>query len=79
MYISSNNGASWTAVNNGLQYFDIYALNVNGSNLYAGTSTYLYVSNDNGNSWNRVLNGLTSGSYSSIVSNGTNIFVAKTI
>jgi hypothetical protein len=36
--LSTNNGASWTAVNNGLTNRYVYALAVSGTNLFAGTA-----------------------------------------
>src|SRR3972149_6708789 len=37
VYLSTNNGASWTPVNSGLTTLYIYTLAVSGANLYAGT------------------------------------------
>jgi hypothetical protein len=37
VFLSTNNGVSWTAVNNGLTNSIVYALTVSGTNLFAGT------------------------------------------
>ncbi|HEX9970570.1 MAG TPA: hypothetical protein VGD14_00730, partial [bacterium] len=37
VYLSTNNGEDWTAVNTGLTNKHIFALAVNGTNLFAGT------------------------------------------
>ena len=37
VFLSTNNGTSWTAVNTGLTDTDVYALAVSGTNLFAGT------------------------------------------
>jgi hypothetical protein len=37
VFLSSDNGTSWTAVNTGLTYTDVLTLTVSGSNLFAGT------------------------------------------
>ena len=61
MYLSTNNGTSWTAVNNGLPLiYDgyIYAIVINGNNIYAGISGGVYLSTNNGNSWTAMNNGL---------------------
>jgi hypothetical protein len=38
VYLSTNNGTSWTAFNNGLINPDVNALVVSGSNIFAGSS-----------------------------------------
>ena len=37
VFLSTNNGTSWTAVNSGLTNTDVHALAVSGTNLFAGT------------------------------------------
>ena len=59
VFLSTNNGASWTAIDSGLQFGDIhnpnypavYALAVSGTNLFAGTSGGIFISTNNGTSW----------------------------
>ncbi|MBK7868352.1 MAG: hypothetical protein IPJ75_15960 [Ignavibacteriales bacterium] len=51
MYISTNNGTSWNAVNNGLTNSNVSALDVSGTNLFAGTNGGgVYLSTNNGTS-----------------------------
>jgi len=52
VYLSTDTGASWTAVNTGLlPYRYINTLAVDGANLYAGTTGGIFVSTNNGTSW----------------------------
>src|ERR1039457_1446008 len=53
IYLSSNNGTSWTAVNNGLPAScNITALAVSGTNVFAGADDFgIYLSTNNGTSW----------------------------
>ena len=39
VFLSTNNGIDWTAVNSGLTDLDVHALAISGNNLIAGTST----------------------------------------
>ena len=55
VYLSTNNGESWTTVNNGFSNLIVHALAINGNNIYAGThGSGMYLSSDNGNSWNNI-------------------------
>jgi hypothetical protein len=58
VYISTNNGQSWSSANSGLTSNIVITLTVNGTNIYAGTTAGLFKSTDNGNSWNTVNSGL---------------------
>ncbi|MRR59338.1 MAG: hypothetical protein EG824_14175, partial [Deltaproteobacteria bacterium] len=66
VFLSTDNGTSWTAVSEGLprapwdstQYAPIYCLGMCGENLFAGTDLGVYVSANNGNSWTAVNAGL---------------------
>ena len=60
VFLSSNNGASWSAVNNGLTNLHMYSFAVSGTNIFAGTSGGgIFLSTNNGTSWTAVNNGLT--------------------
>jgi len=64
VFLSTNNGTNWTAVNNGLTRYDIYSLSVSpdGSKLFAGTGGVgMFLSTNNGTSWTSVSDGLTNG------------------
>ncbi len=54
-YVTSNNGTSWSQVNNGLTDLIVNTMVADGSNLYAGTFDQgLFVSSNNGSSWTSV-------------------------
>ncbi|MDP4117261.1 MAG: T9SS type A sorting domain-containing protein [Bacteroidota bacterium] len=72
VYISTNNGTSWKAVNTGLTNKDIHTLTASGTNIFAGTNNGVYLSTNNGTSWSQI--GLTNKSVQSLAISGTNIF-----
>jgi hypothetical protein len=75
VFLSTDNGTSWTAVNAGLTYATVYALVVSGTNLFAGTAYGgVYLSTDNGTSWTAVNSGLTSSLVYALAVSGANIF-----
>ena len=52
VYISTNNGTSWTQRNTGLNYQYINSLAANGTNLYAGAGNGgLFLSTNSGMNW----------------------------
>ncbi len=77
VYVTSNNGASWTAASNGLTNTDIEALASIGSNLFAGTGNGIFKSVDNGANWTAMSTGLNTANGTSVYSlfaSGTNLF-----
>jgi hypothetical protein len=74
VFLSTNNGASWTAVNNGLTSQYVESLTVSGSNLFAGTYGGVFLSTNNGASWTAVNTGLTNLTVRSLTVSGTNLF-----
>jgi photosystem II stability/assembly factor-like uncharacterized protein len=59
VFLSSNNGTSWTAVNTGLTNTNIRALVVSGTNLFAGTfGDGVFRTTNNGTNWTEVNTGL---------------------
>ncbi|MBI4649124.1 MAG: T9SS type A sorting domain-containing protein [Bacteroidia bacterium] len=59
VFLSSDNGASWTAVNNGLSaYTAVFSFAVSGSNIFAGTPDGVFLSANNGVNWEAVNTGL---------------------
>ena len=52
VYTSTNSGATWTQVNNGLSDINAGAFQVLGASLFAGTTTGVYVTANNGARWN---------------------------
>ena len=64
IFLSTNNGTSWTEVNTGLTNTDIRSLatspnGAGGTNLFAGTAGGIFLSTNNGTSWTEVNSGLT--------------------
>ncbi len=77
VYVSSNNGTSWSAVNSGLTNTDIETLASIGSNLFAGTGNGIFKSVDNGTSWTSISTGLNTSNGTSVYSlfaSGNNLF-----
>ena len=80
VYMSYDNGNSWSAVNNGLPFdsifsaYNIIGLGVSGNNIFAISEKFgMYISSDNGSSWLEANNGLQ-GSGSAFAASGNNIF-----
>jgi PKD repeat protein/photosystem II stability/assembly factor-like uncharacterized protein len=76
VFLSTNDGANWTAVNTGLNNNNlIEALAVSGANLFAGTrGGGVFLSKNNGTSWAAVNTGLTSTDIWALAVSGTNLF-----
>jgi len=58
VYISTNKGSSWTAINTGMPTTQIYVLAKSGSNIFVGTEDGIYLSTNNGDNWTAMNNGL---------------------
>src|SRR5438477_11414174 len=58
VYKSTNDGTSWTQINNGLANLNVRGLAVNGNVVYAGTENGAFVSTDTGATWVSISNGL---------------------
>ena len=75
VFLSTNNGTSWTAVNAGLSSWYIEALIFSGTDLFAGTGgSGIFHSTNNGTSWTAVNIGLTNTTVWSFAVSGTNLF-----
>ncbi len=76
VFLSTNDGASWTAVNTGLTNTNVLALAVSGTNLFAGTQGpgRIFLSTNNGTSWTAVNTGLTNTNVLALAVSGTNLF-----
>lgn len=72
--LSTNNGADWTAVNNGLADTSVFSITVSGNNLIAGTASGIFRSTDEGSNWTTENNALTGVSVISLAVKGTEIF-----
>jgi hypothetical protein len=83
VFLSTNNGNSWSAINTGLPPNTfVSSIGINGSNIFAGTSAsgngLLYLSTNNGGSWTIVNTGLADSDVHSFAFIGANIFVGRT-
>ena len=59
VYLSTDNGTTWSPVNSGLTNTEVRALAVKGTDIYAGTyGKGMFVSANNGTSWTAVKTGL---------------------
>jgi photosystem II stability/assembly factor-like uncharacterized protein len=68
IYISSDNGANWTAISSWIYPQNIcHSLFVDGNNLYVGTDAGIYVTSNNGASWTTINTGLAPTDIRSIV------------
>ena len=75
VYLSSNNGTSWTAVSNGLTNTYVDAFAVNESNFFAGTAGGgVFLTINNGTNWTAANTDLTNPSVLALVVSGTNLF-----
>jgi photosystem II stability/assembly factor-like uncharacterized protein len=75
VFLSTDNGTSWTPVNNGLWATSVLSIAVSGTNLFVGTDgAGVFRSTDNGNSWTPANTGLTNGIVSKLLVIGTNLF-----
>ena len=90
VYLSTDNGTSWTAASNGLPkgqagyYPSVNALAPSGVNLFAGTEPKMYgegsgvfLSTDSGTSWSEVDTGLTEKDVFALAVSGNNLFAAN--
>ncbi|MDP2886983.1 MAG: T9SS type A sorting domain-containing protein [Ignavibacteria bacterium] len=78
VFLSTNNGTSWSSVNTGLTNTRVHALALSGTNVFAGASGGVFLSTNNGTSWTAVNTGLTNTNVWSIAvspaSGVTNLF-----
>ena len=79
VFLSTNNGASWTPVNIGISgdALDVQSISISGTNIFAGTNGGVLLSTNNGSSWTAVNKGFISDVFEvfSIAFSGNNIFV----
>jgi hypothetical protein len=77
VYLSTNNGNNWTAVNNGLTDTYISSLGITGNNIFAGTFSGIFLSTNNGGLWTPINTGLPPN-YTTLAFafNDTNVFAA---
>jgi len=71
---STNNGTTWTFVNNGLAFGTVNSIAIFGSNIYAVKTDGVYVSSNNGANWNIINTGLTPSTITSVYQFGNLLF-----
>lgn len=77
IFRSADNGATWTAVDNGIiAYAPVYSIITRGADLIAGTSSGVFISTDNGNTWIKKSNGLQSGAVRTVAAKGDTLVAA---
>jgi hypothetical protein len=75
VFLSTNNGTSWSAVNTGLTNIGVITLAVSGTNLFAGTSSGgVFLSTNNRTNWTTESISLTSNDVRALAVFGTNLF-----
>ena len=69
IYLSTDNGESWTTIDTGLPRTSVNALAVSadGANLFAGTDSGVYLSTNNGTSWVVLGNGLRNATVNALI------------
>jgi hypothetical protein len=74
VFLSTNNGTSWTSASTGLTNTLIQALVVLDTNLFAGNRDGVFLSNNNGTSWTWLSLGWTHTSVRAFAISGTSLF-----
>ncbi len=74
VFLSSDSGTTWTAVNNGLTDTTVTSLVISGASIFAGTGRGIFLSTNNGTTWTDVNNGLSNTNVTSLAALGINIF-----
>ncbi|MDD5676054.1 MAG: hypothetical protein PHC61_17920, partial [Chitinivibrionales bacterium] len=75
MFVSTNKGTSWSAINAGLTDSTIQTLALSGGNIFAGVwGRGVFLSTNNGASWTAVNSGLTGRTIQSLIVSGNNIY-----
>ncbi len=76
VFLSTDNGTSWKAVDSGLTSTNVWCLAASGTKLYAGTylGAGVYVSTNNGTTWNTANAGLNYQSVFQILVDSTKLF-----
>ena len=74
LFLSTNNGTTWTEVGSQLTSMHILSIAVSGSNIFVGTfGGGVFLSSDNGTSWTTVNTGLTNPFVWTLSVSGTDI------
>ncbi len=74
LFLSTDNGSSWVAVNDRLGYVNVWSLVVSGGNLFAATDSGVVLFTGNGTTEKKMNNGLTHLDVRSLAVAGGNLF-----
>jgi ligand-binding sensor domain-containing protein len=74
IFLSTNNGVSWTAIDTGLTNKVVESIAVTDSTLFAGTTGGLFRSTDNGLNWTAINSAFTGSSIGAIAAFGSALF-----
>jgi hypothetical protein len=75
VFLSSNNGTNWIAVNTGMTFDSVISLSVSSTSLFAGTyGNGAYLSTNSGTSWTAINTGLSNDTITAFAISGTNTF-----
>lgn len=74
VFVSTNNGDTWTAVNTGLTDLSILSLEVSGGNIFAGTLNGIFISSASTVSWSPGNTGLVDLAIYSLSVSGGNVY-----
>lgn len=76
IYQSTDEGATWTRISNGLPMEYLYALHSAGGRLFAGVANRLYVTSNNGATWQMLKSGPQYSYFMSVAVAGNAIFAS---
>jgi photosystem II stability/assembly factor-like uncharacterized protein len=80
IWLSTNNGETWTPIDSGLPNMSVFALAADDGAVFASTDSGVFRSTDNGASWTAVNSGITGTSiydqYFPLLRSGTSLFAA---
>ncbi len=81
IFLSTDNGTSWTQVDSGLTLsLNIFkSIVISGTNIFAGSALGVYRSTNNGSSWSAVNTGLPAPSVQALTVSGTNLFAGTAV
>lgn len=74
VYLSTDNGNNWTAVNSGLTNLNVTSLAISGNNIFAGTFNGVFLSTNNGINWTNVSFGITNPVILTLAVSGSTLF-----
>jgi len=76
---STNNGTTWTSMNNGLTTMNVQALAINSSmHVFAGTDIGVFRSTDGGGTWTEMSSGLTKAVMAMVIDENDEIYAGTT-